>query len=275
MATFVERDRAVNLLKKQYDAAATLAADVDEAQWELDTCLPGWTVRDQFTHMIGVERMLLGEETPTVEIDVSSLDHVRNDFGQLVETWVESMRDWSGDQMRSRWDDVRAARVDALNDQTQEDFETLTITPAGKDSTGRFMRIRLFDLFLHENDMRDALGLPLRDDPEQLAFALEEPASVLPFVAGKLAGLPSGTRLAVELTGTVPQTLLIEVVDGRAQSVESLAGEPTFTVTMDSHLFLRLCGGRLEGGPLIGDRITVTGDDALGRQLIENLAYTP
>ena len=275
MATSVDRDRIVNLLKEQYDAAATLAADVDEAQWQLDTCLPGWTVRDQFTHMIGVERMLLGDDTPTVETDVSSLDHVRNDFGALVETWVESMRDWSGDQMRSRWDDVRAARVDVLNDQTQEDFEVLTITPAGKDTTGRFMRIRLFDLFLHANDMRDALGLPLDDDPGRLAFALEEPASVLPFVAGKLAGLPSGTKLVVELTGTVPQTLLIEVVDGRARTVDSFQGEPTITVTMDSHLFLRLSGGRLQGGPLIGERITITGDEELGRQFVENLAYTP
>ena len=33
-----------------------------------------------------------------------------------------------------------------------------SFTPAGKDTYGRFMQIRVFDCWLHEQDIRDALG---------------------------------------------------------------------------------------------------------------------
>ena len=275
MATIVERDRAVKLVNAQFAAIAELASDVKDSQWDLATCLPGWSVRDQFAHMIGVERMILGEENPTVDVDVSSYDHVTNEFAAVVELWVESMRSWTPEELRDRWKDVSSARSAVLESQSQADFDELTFTPAGQDTTGRFMRIRHFDLFLHENDMRDALGLDLREDASQLGFALEEPFATIGYVAGKLAGLPDGTSFEIELTGAAPGTHYVELAGGRAKSVDSLAGLPTFAVLVDSHLYLRLSAGRLDGGPLIGDLIEVSGDTEPARQFVENLGYTP
>lgn len=62
------------------DACKALAA----ADWERPTDCPGWTVRDQLSHVIGIERALLGEEPPRGD----GLDppHVKNDFGALNET---------------------------------------------------------------------------------------------------------------------------------------------------------------------------------------------
>jgi hypothetical protein len=45
------------------------------------------------------------------------------------------------------------------------------------------------------------------------------------------------------------------------------------TIELPVHLFLRLTGGRADG-QLERDRIVMAGDADLGRQLVENLAFT-
>jgi len=37
---------------------------VSETQWATDTDCPGWTVKDNLSHLVGVERMLLGDPAP-------------------------------------------------------------------------------------------------------------------------------------------------------------------------------------------------------------------
>ena len=49
---------------------------------------------------------------------------------------------------------------------TQADFDAPSWTPAGRDETyGRFMRIRHYDCFMHEHDIRYALGLASEAGP--------------------------------------------------------------------------------------------------------------
>jgi hypothetical protein len=43
------------------------------------TACPGWSVRDQFPHLIGIERMLLAETAPTWNEPLG--EHVKNDLG--------------------------------------------------------------------------------------------------------------------------------------------------------------------------------------------------
>ena len=41
---------------------AGIGADLSADEWRLPTECPGWSVHDNVAHMIGTERMLLGEE---------------------------------------------------------------------------------------------------------------------------------------------------------------------------------------------------------------------
>ncbi len=66
------------------DLLETLSA----ADWATATSLPGWTVRDIVAHLVGTESMLQGVPTPKTDIDVSTLEHVRNDIGVMNEHWV-------------------------------------------------------------------------------------------------------------------------------------------------------------------------------------------
>ncbi|HEX7992649.1 MAG TPA: hypothetical protein VF506_01945, partial [Streptosporangiaceae bacterium] len=101
---------------------------------------------------------------------------------------------------------------------------------------------------------------------------LAEVVLALGYIIGKKGRASDGSSVLIRLTGPVERDLPV-VVDGRARVVPRIAGEPTASLALSSSLFLRLAGGREEAGQALG-RIEVGGDEALGRQLATNLAYT-
>jgi uncharacterized protein (TIGR03083 family) len=272
VATIVDKTRTVDLLRREFAALDGLCSELAPADWDTPTCLPGWSVRDVLSHVIGTEAGLLGETAP--KADVSHLHHMRNPIAEANEVWVESLRGADGDQMRRRFADVTGRRLAVLDGLSQADFDAPSWTPAGRDETyGRFMRIRHYDCFMHENDIRDALGLPLDSDPDHLGSALDEVATGLGYIVGKRAGIPEGSRVEIDLTGPATARFLI-AVDDRARVVERLDDLPTIGLRLPTPLFLRLTGGRKDLHPGEGDQIVVSGDKALGEQLVENLAFT-
>jgi hypothetical protein len=54
------------------------------------TDLPGWTVQDNLSHLIGIERTLQG--LPATDHRVAKPDHVRNAIGEMNEHEVDSRR---------------------------------------------------------------------------------------------------------------------------------------------------------------------------------------
>ena len=225
----------------------TLVSGFDEAQWQAPTALPGWKVHDVIAHLVGTESMLQGAGTPDADIDVSTLKHVRNDIGVLNERWVRRMRDLSDAELLEKFRTTTAQRRMALSDMSNHDWNQVTATPAGPDTYGRFMRVRVFDCWMHELDVRDAVGQqagvseligPAAD------LSLDEMATSMGFVVGKLGGAPEGSRVSFELMGPVGRTINV-AVDGRARVVDDFGDDdPTTTIRLDALLFTRLAGGR-------------------------------
>ena len=156
-----------------------------------------------------------------------------------------------------------------------EEWNAPTQTPAGPDSYGRFMRIRTFDCWMHEQDIRAALDR--EPNAAQLSTAdarqsLDEMAASMSFVVGKKAQAPEGSRVLLRLTGPLSREIRI-AVDGRAALVADFgSAEPTTVVTLDGLQFTRLAGGR----GLVSYRpadVEYSGDDAVGKRIVENLAY--
>lgn len=271
MPTIVDRDHTVRLLRTEFTAIAELGATLDDAAWATPSCLPGWAVKDNLSHMVGTESMLSGAQAPTA--DVSHLTHMKNDIATANERWIESMRPLPGAEVLDRFRAVTEERLAALDAMTQADFDAPSWTPAGPDETyGRFMRIRHYDCFLHEHDMRDALGLPDRDDAEQLRFAVDEVMPGLGFIVGRKAAMPKGSRVRIHVTGACDDTFLV-AVDERAAVVDAFAVEPTVGITLPVMLFLRLSGGRTDADTHRAE-IHLEGDTTLAWQLASNLAFT-
>jgi hypothetical protein len=144
-----------------------------------------------------------------------------------------------------------------------------------KALSGRFMRVRVFDCWMHEHDIRDAVSAPGGADAYRgpdTRMALDEMTSSMGFVVAKKGGAPDGSRVELTLTGPLSRTIRV-AVDGRAALVADFGGEePTTAITLDGRQFVRLAGGR----PMIADApqtIDYDGDAAVGARIVENLAY--
>jgi uncharacterized protein (TIGR03083 family) len=271
--TTLNKSDVLDGLFGSWDEIDRIVGALTESEWQAATPLPGWSVRDVVAHVIGTESMLQGVATPEADVDVSTLKHVRNDIGVLNERWVRQLRGVSAADMLEKFRTTTDQRREALSAMTDDDWNQITATPAGPDTYGRFMRVRAFDCWMHEHDIRDALDRPA-DNPEGKTsrLALEEMAASMGFVVGKLGGAPDGSRVAIELTGPLQRTINVDV-SGRARVVEDFGDdEPTATITLDGLLFTRLAGGRTtpDRHP---DAIVYGGDAAVGRRVAEHLNY--
>jgi uncharacterized protein (TIGR03083 family) len=271
--TTLDKTAVLEGLFGSWDEIDKVIDELSDDQWQAQTPLPGWNVRDVLAHVIGTESMLQGAATPEADVDVSTLKHVRNDIGVLNERWVRKLRGLRSGELLDMYRAITAERRSALAAMTDDVWNQITATPAGPDTYGRFMRVRAFDCWMHEHDIRDALDRPA-DDPagETSRLALDEMAASMGFVVGKLGGAPEGSRVALELTGPLQRTINVDV-SGRARVVGDFGGdEPTATITLDGLLFSRLAGGRttVARHP---DAVRYGGDEEVGQRVVEHLNY--
>ena len=274
MTTIVDQDDVLAGLVEVWTRLDELLDGLSDDEWARPTPLPGWSVKDVVAHMIGTESMLLGDATPNVE--VGAAPHVRNDIGRVNEVWVVSMADVPPADVLATFRGHTARRLDALRDMEAGAWNAEGFTPAGNDTYGRFMRIRVFDCWLHEQDIRDAVSRPGGEVGTSVELALDEAASVMGFVVGKRAAAPPGSRVAFDLTGPTARRIFVEVGTGerpRATVVDELSAPPTVALWMPTGVFVRLAGGRIDPST-VRDEIDLEGDPELGERLIANLAFT-
>jgi uncharacterized protein (TIGR03083 family) len=258
-----------------WDEIDALLSGLAEGHWQAPTPLPGWNVHDVTAHLIGTESMLQGAATPEADVDVSTLKHVRNDVGVMNERWVRRLRGVPDGELLAKFRATTAERRRALTYMGDNAWNDITATPAGPDTYGRFMRVRVLDCWMHQHDIRDALQEPAGDvglaGPSS-RMALDEMAASMGFVVGKLGGAPDGSRVAIELTGPLRRTIYVDV-HGRGRVVEDFGGQdPTATITLDGLLFTRLAGGRTTVAQHPG-AVRYGGDEEVGKRVVEHLNY--
>jgi uncharacterized protein (TIGR03083 family) len=265
-----EKNRVVELLGAEWSIIADLLARLDNAAWSRPA-LPGWDVHDVLAHLIGTERMLAGEQ-PAGPADIDARAHVRNAIGEANEAWVAALRDRPHADLLDDFRTVTADRLASLRAMSPEEFNAPSWTPAGQATYARFMQIRIFDCWMHEQDIRAVVGVPGNESGAAAEEALDEVVKALGYIVGKRGRAPDGSSVLIRLTGPVQRDLPV-VVDGRARVVAAIEGEPTASLALSSSLFFRLAGGR-DTAEVAVSRIELGGDTGLARQVATNLAYT-
>ncbi|WAL68470.1 maleylpyruvate isomerase N-terminal domain-containing protein [Amycolatopsis cynarae] len=268
----IDKDVVIPALIAEWAAIDGLLASLSPQQWRTPTALPGWSVQDVVAHMIGTECTLGGEAAPASEVDVRGFSHVHNDIGVANELWVQSLRDHTPEAVLERFRSITASRRAALERLSQEEFDAPSWTPAGPATYGRFLRIRVFDCWMHEQDIRDAVGMPGHGDGPCAEVALSEVAGALGYIVGKRAAAAEGAAVTIELTGPMRATWHV-VVDGRAKLVETLPHPATTRLRLDSHLFSRLAGGRVAAADHVAD-VEIDGEEDLGVRVVHALPFT-
>ena len=242
------------------------------AEWELPTACPGWTVRDQVSHLIGVEKTILGDPPPP------SLDqepsYIRNPFGAANEAWIEARRTVPGDEVLAELAEVSDRRLASLRAMTTEAFDVVGWSPAGQVPYREFMATRIMDIWAHEQDIRRAVGRPGGRNQAGERVSLARCAQAMPFVVGKKVSPPEGTSVLFVVTGLLGFRLPVEVSDGRARVSDQPTDQPTVTITMGQELFCRLGFGRTDPVAHLDDgSVTVVGDVDLGRSVVSAMPF--
>lgn len=270
--TELRKEPVVAALGEVWASTREVLAGLDAEQWSAPTPLPGWDVADVVAHLIGTESMLAGMDVPASEADVNELSHVRNAIGAVNEQWVVHLAGTPPAELLERFEKTVASRLASLEGMDDDTWNAESFTPAGRDTYGRFMRIRVFDCWLHEQDIRDAVGKPGGDSSAVVAQTLDEMTDALGYVVGKLASAPAGSRVTYELTGNRGRSIHVEVGE-RATVVEQLTAPATVTLTMPIGTFVRLSGGRIDAATA-RQQIEIDGDVELGESLIGHGNYT-
>ncbi len=272
------REQLTDLLAEQWEAIALLVADLDEKAWRRMSPLPGWTLFDVVAHVVGSESWLLGETPPPHDPlrpkdDVRTLPHVRNEVAVLNEIWVDRLRPLSGKRLLALFDETTERRRAALAAMDDEAWQASTVSPVGQVPYGRFMRVRLFDCWMHELDLADGIGRSVPEGGARAETAFAELTIGLGRAVVKGAKAPDGSLITLDLTGPVTRQVHLSVEGGRGTVLDEISGEPTTLLRLDSGLFARLRGGRTTADRHPGE-VVVEGDTALGERLVRNLAFT-
>lgn len=250
-----------------------LAAELAEEDWDRPTACPGWSVRDVYSHVIGLEATLLGRP-PAAALETYG-PHVRNDVGRGNEAEVLLRRGRSGPEIVAELEAVCAARLAALRAMDDEAFAAETPTPAGPGTYESFMGIRVFDCWVHEQDVRRAVGRPGHLSGAAVDRTLANAVRTMPYVVGKRAGAPEGATVAFDVTGATARRWAVTVEGGRAKPVPEVPAEPTARITADVGTFMALACGRADPDEeLATGRVAVHGDPEVGTAVVRNLAYT-
>jgi uncharacterized protein (TIGR03083 family) len=258
----------IDKLESTWRSISALGADLDEGQWKLATDLAGWTVQDNLSHLIGTERSLQG--LPAAAMPTMVGEHVKNPIGQFNEAEVEARRGLPGSEVLAEWNELVDRRVTTLRSAGDEYFAREMPTPTGPGTMADFLHIRVLDCWIHEQDMRRAVGMPGHLGGPAAEHTVDRLLRTIPIVVGKRAATPEGRAVIIEIDGDVHRHVVCEVTNGRAATVAAPSLDPLATVTLDIETFIVLATGRRAASE-IADRIDLAGDQALGQRIVDNL----
>lgn len=271
-----DAERLWHLIEVWQQAAAEaveLLRSLEGADWSRPTDLPGWDVRAVAAHLAHLESDLAGNAQDQVEVPEAA--HVSGFMGQFTE---------AGPVARASWPVSRI--IDELESSVAKRYAELTANPptdAGAPGPGfaglmgwtwhTLLSNRPLDIWMHEQDIRRATGRPGGLETAAAAHVASVFASSLPFVLGKKVGAVPGATVVLEITGAQRRTLAATVADnGRGTALSEPPAEPTTSITLDFECWVTLAGGRRRPEVV---KVAMSGDTALGRRVLENLAVTP
>lgn len=259
-------------LTSVWASISDVGAALGEDDWKGRTDLPGWTVQDVLSHLIGTERMLQGLPAAPAR-DAADEPHIHNPIGDFNENEVTARRTLPGADVLAEWNELVRLRTEALATGDADYFAAQWATPTGPGTLADFLHIRVLDSWIHEQDIRRAVGQPGGLDTDAAAHTIDRLIRTIPIVVGKRAGCPEGGAVRIRITGGVERDVTCEVTGGRARFVDASTADPLATVTFSTEAFAVLaCGRRPSDDALVSTEsgaVSIVGDEVLGRRVVD------
>ncbi|HEU0130103.1 MAG TPA: maleylpyruvate isomerase family mycothiol-dependent enzyme [Mycobacteriales bacterium] len=256
--------------EQTWAGVSSACTNLTPEQWHSPTDLPGWTVKDNVSHILGEEKFALGDPAP--EHEVPDLPHLRHDFARLIEIPVDLRRPVPGDEVLREFREVTARRLAMLRSLPDSALDDEVPGPDGTWQRRRQLGVRVFDCWTHEQDIRRALGHPGGLATSAARISLERVLRSLPGLAEDVPAA-TGRSMAVTTTGAVASASTLRFDPDRSY-VDGAAADADVRVTVDFATFLRIATGRVPYDAVAAE-VAVEGDVALGEELLRHAAITP
>jgi len=253
--------RSVAAWRHAIESVLSIGRQLSDPEWSSPTECPKWTVKDQYAHLIGAERwMAAGHPLPE-----------------------EGIEAWAAAPVAARRDTPPAAILDELREVYERRLVDLDRTGLDPDqpihlADGRagtldlLLRIRVLDAWVHEQDIRRAVGRPGNLDSPGAAIAGDLFVIALPRIVAKSAKAPPGSTFRLTTTGEVGVDVAV-TVDRNNRGTLVAPGRPALAhLTMAWEAYTRLSAGR---GSRADHDIRITGDRTLAERVLANLNTTP
>ncbi len=228
------------------DAIADLRDAAARAPWRAPSILPGWSVADVVAHTLWIERSQLGLADPPHEPDWAALPHVSSPFSRITEVPVDLRRTRTRDEVLAEFDETMSAREAALRHLRATDPDGLVMNPLGSMTTlDDLLSMRIFDVWVHEQDIRLAVDDPGHLDTPAAHVAAARMRNALGRVWGKGVDAPVGATVQVTCTGpgVTFSDAVVRSADGRARPISPVT-QPTVALTMTFPAYVALACGR-------------------------------
>lgn len=249
-------DELIDAVDDVLRTTLSLAFDLTLADADRPTECPGWTVRDQLSHMVGLEQVLSGAPEPRV--DLPPLHHVSSELDAFMERQVHARRALPLASIADELAGFRPRRIVQLR-RLAAQGDPMIPGPAGERRLSAALPIRAFDLWTHEQDIRRAVGLPVRIDCAAAEVAIDRS------VAAWTSALPE--RFA-DLDGDL--VVLVRGDPPREARITLGRGGATATLTGDVGELTRFFAGRT-----VPDDDALHGDEALVIATRDRWGMTP
>ncbi|MEU9284456.1 maleylpyruvate isomerase family mycothiol-dependent enzyme [Streptomyces sp. NPDC048275] len=256
------------------DAISELVSPLVEGEWNRRTPCPGWSVRDLVSHVIGLDCEMLGDPRPIHTLP-RDLFHVTNEYQRYMEMQVDVRRHHTAPEMTSELEYTIIRRNRQLRNESRAP-ETKVRGPLGSEPTlEQAMRNRAFDVWVHEQDLRVALGRPGNLDSPGAHITRDVLLAALPKVVAKNAGAPANSAVVFDIHGPVEFLRTVRVdAEGRGSIDGAPSLGPAATLTLDWETYFRLACGRVSADA-VSDRIKTEGDPELTTAILRNFTVTP
>ncbi|WP_121254344.1 maleylpyruvate isomerase family mycothiol-dependent enzyme [Nocardioides ferulae] len=253
---------------------AGLLEQLDDEELSTPTDLPGWDVRAVAAHVAHLERVLATGEEETTEVGEPA--HVTSMMGLYTEIGPANRRDRTAAQLAAEIREHTEVRRAALLAQPPADGSAKPERIFGGVpwSWETLLRNRPLDVWMHEQDIRRAVGRPGGLDSPAAQHTTDYLMESLGFVLVKRVGAPAGTTAVLEVEGSTPLGFEVVDFDGklRGRQLATPPENPTVRLRTDRESFIVLAGGRRQPPP---GAVTVEGDQELGGRIVAAMATTP
>lgn len=227
------------------------------------TDLPGWSVQDNLSHLIGIERMMQG--LAATDHRAPATDYIRNPIGEMNENEVDARRASTGADVLVEWNELIAIRSQTLRIADDAYFAQPAMTPTGPGTLADFLDVRILDCWLHEQDMRRATGRAGNLSGAAAEHTVDRLIRTIPIVVRKRAATPEGGAVVIDITDGVERHVVCEVQNARAAFVAKPSAPPLATIELATEAFIVLAAGRRTADQVTA---TVAGDEELGRLVL-------